>query len=145
MNFIRTAIDNGDLKSIQEAKEDFNHPLYLHLAYALHKKQFDIANYIESKYLNKMHPIWDQCAENAAQNGHINVVKYAESKGACLIYAGGIAAENGHFEIFKYIVSKRHVDWIYYLRSAERGDHREIVEYCKINGKDSFVHFGIYS
>ncbi len=141
MDIIRTAIDNGDLKSIQDSKELNLNQLSSFLVYAIHRKQFDIVDYIELKYSN-FDNIWGRCAFNAARDGYIDVVKYAESKGASrenLIDGASHAAENGHFDILKYIVSQRYVDWKYYLKSAERGGHEEIIRWCKIN--DTVSHY----
>ena len=141
MDLIITAIDNEDLKSIQDSKEITSYQLSLCLVYAIHRKQFDIVDYIEMKCSN-LHNIWGRCALNAARDGYIDVVKYAESKGASrenLIDAAAYAAENGHFNILKYIVSQRHVDWQYYLKRAEDGGHEEIIRWCKIN--DTVSHY----
>ena len=140
MDFIRTAIDNGDLKSIQNSKEVMSYQLSSCLGYAVHRKQFDIVDYIVSA-CSHIYGVWNDCAFNAARNGYIDVVKYAESKGAdraSLIDGAAYAAENGHFEVFKYIVSKKYVDWKYYSQRAEDGGHEEIINWCKINDTASY-------
>nr|QBK93190.1 MAG: ankyrin repeat protein [Pithovirus LCPAC403] len=142
MDLIRTAIDNEDLKSIQDSEEITLYQLGSCLAYAIHKKQFDIVDYIELK-CPKFHNILGNCAFNAARDGYIDVVKYAESKGERrenLIDAAAYAAENGHFDILKYIVSKGYIDWTYYFTRAEKGGHEEIIKWCKIKGKDKITY-----
>ena len=136
MNFIRTAIDNEDLKSIQESEEITSPQLFSCLAYAVHRKRFDIVNYIESE-CSDIHDIWYTCAFDAARDGYIDAVKYAESKSEdriSLMDGAAYAAENGHLDILKYIVSKGHVNWKYYLKRAKERDQKEIIEWCEAEG-----------
>ncbi len=115
------------------SEEDSLDPLYFHLGHAINKGQFNVVSHIESKYPSG-HDIWNKCVVDAARYGYLDVVKYAELKGATkvnLLHAGAFAAENGHLEILKYIVSKGYIDWMYYQRRAIDGKQEKIVEYCR--------------
>ncbi len=77
--FIRKAIDNEDIKSIQDMR---NKGVYLsfYLRYAAERGQFNIIRYIGMEDCNEKD--WSCCALEAEKRGYVDIVKYAQSKGA---------------------------------------------------------------
>ena len=80
----------------------------------------------------------DYALRYAANNGHLEVVKYLIDKGADVRawsdYALRLAANNGHLEVVKYLIDKgadvRALN-DYALRYAAFNGHLEVVKYLK--------------
>jgi hypothetical protein len=68
--------------------------------------------------------------EEAAKNGHVDLVEYFVSQGANDWNLGmSGAALGGHMHLVKYFVSRGANDWNWTLLAAAEGGHMDIVEY----------------
>ncbi len=118
-NLMREAIDNGDFKAVQDIESKGAY-LPSCIEYAAEKGEFEIIKYVGSKHPNCV-TIWDDCAVGAAIGGHIDIFKYAESKGASSSAMMDSASQCGaKREIVDYCISKGYVtsDYLQSIKSA---------------------------
>nr|QBK92863.1 MAG: uncharacterized protein LCPAC401_05010 [Pithovirus LCPAC401] len=107
----KKSINNGDFKAFQDiTSEGVYLPYYME--YAAEKGKFDIVKYIGSKHSGtpKTLKIWNKCACGAAKGGHIDIFKYAESKGVSNAALMDSTSQHGaKSEIVEYCISKGYV------------------------------------
>nr|QBK94084.1 MAG: uncharacterized protein LCPAC406_03980 [Pithovirus LCPAC406] len=116
---VKKLIDDEDFKAFQdiESGEDY---LPIYMEYAAEKGRFDIVRYIGLKPLN----FWDKCALGAAKGGHIDIFKYAESKGVSnTALIDSVSQHGAKSEIVEYCISKGYVtsDYLQRVRSTHFG------------------------
>lgn len=85
---------------------------------------------------------WDYAMDTAAELGHLNIVKYCESRGGKSFYLSMcFAAKRGYFNIVKYLAEKdKEYDWSYIVAEAAMNNHTEIIKYCESKG---FIDYNI--
>ena len=85
----------------------------------------------------------------ASQDGHLQIVQYAESKGANVWNACAMgAARKRHFEIVKYIGEKEQlyiIVWREYMISALKNGSLSDVKYAVSKGINNYNEYIVYA
>nr|QBK92792.1 MAG: ankyrin repeat protein [Pithovirus LCPAC401] len=134
-SYMEKAVKRGDLEEVRFlGEEGVRSDTYIDIA--AEEGHFGIVKYMLSKHDSKEN--WETCAIYAAKGGHIDIVKYCSDnivKGKSMFRAGMMkagmnAAEYGHLDILKFIML-RDVDRDGYLKSAKKGGHQDVIDYCE--------------
>nr|QBK93189.1 MAG: ankyrin repeat protein [Pithovirus LCPAC403] len=132
---METKVKQGDLEEVRFlGEEGVRSDTYIDIS--AEEGHFGIVKYILSRHGSKEN--WETCAIHAAKGGHLNIVKYCSDnivKGESMfrvgmMRAGMNAAEYGHLDILKFIML-RDVDRDGYLKSAKKGGHQDVIDYCE--------------
>ena len=124
---MEAAVKQGNLVEVRCIKEGTRLDLYIDIA--SEKGYFDIVKYILLYHNNE--ETWYRCIQGASKGGHLEIVKYCADNnvGSSLILGAGMyAAKYGHLDILKFIVSRRHIQWEYYLECAKLGKYQDVMD-----------------